>query len=234
MCALRVNANGRPDGWLCTASLDKPAVSVGTAGEHKWRRLRRQSISSRWWRCSARRRRGADLQARGLGSVLGYLAAGLRHRPVRARAVHRPAGDPARRRARRRHVPVRHRPGDAAVAAVEPAARDLRAGRRAGGRLRRAADRRRHAGRLCAAGRLRRRHGLRAVLDRHRHADAGRARRDRDAARASAPSRSCCSRIWRSCRCWRWSPSCAPGAAETDAPVALDGDRHRARPPSRR
>ena len=33
------------------------------------------------------------------------------------------------------------------------------------------------------------------------------ARRARTSRRAGGSSRSCCSRIWRSCRCWRWSPS---------------------------
>ena len=64
-------------------------------------------------------------------------------RPVRAEAVHQPAGDPACRRARRGDVPVHHRARDAAVAAVEPAAGDLRARRRAGRHLRRADHRRR-------------------------------------------------------------------------------------------
>ena len=86
-------------------------------------------------------------------------------------------------------------------------ARDLRAGCRASVRLRRAAHHRRHPCRLCASGRLRRRHGLRAVLDRDRHADPRTSAARRRRRPASAPCRSCCWRIWRSCRCWRSSPS---------------------------
>ena len=100
-------------------------------GVDAWRLKARAAISSRWWRCW----RPASSRCRSSsGSASARCSATCRRpgdRAVRARAVHRPAGDPACRRARRRDVPVRHRPGDAAVAAVEPAARDLRAGRRA-------------------------------------------------------------------------------------------------------
>ena len=99
-------------------------------------------------------------------------------RPVRHR-LFRSQVHPARRRAGRGDVPVHHRAGDAALAAVEAARRDLRPGCGPGAGLRRAADRGRPAGRAVGAGRVHGGHGLRAVLHRHRHADPGRARRDR-------------------------------------------------------
>ena len=63
----------------------------------------------------------------GLGSVLGYLAAGLVIGPFGLGLFSDTADHPARRRARRRALPLRDRPRDAAVAALGDARRDLRA-----------------------------------------------------------------------------------------------------------
>ena len=51
------------------------------------------------------------------------------------------------------------------------------------------------------------RHGFRAVLDGDRHANPRTSAAKRQRRAASAPCRSCCWRIWRSCRCWQSSPS---------------------------
>ena len=73
----------------------------------------------------------------GLGSILGYLAAGLVIGPFGLRIFSESGSHPARRRTRRGDVPVHHRAGNAAVAAVGLAPRDLRPRRAAGRRLRR-------------------------------------------------------------------------------------------------
>ena len=72
----------------------------------------------------------------GLGSVLGYLAGGLVIGPFGLRVFTDPASILQIAEAGRRDVPVRDRPGDAAVAAVGDAPPDLRAGFRPGVRLR--------------------------------------------------------------------------------------------------
>ena len=140
----------------------------------------------------------------GLGSVLGYLAAGLAIGPFGLRLFTDPQAilhvaelgvvmflfviglemQPSRLWSLRREI---FGLGVAQVAAV-----------------RRAAHRRRHPRRTFADGGVPRRHGLRAVLDRHRRADPRRARRHRDRRPASAWCRSCCSRTSPSCRCSRW------------------------------
>ena len=109
----------------------------------------------------------------GLGTILGYLAAGVAIGPVGA-ADHRWPGDPARGRARHRVPAVHHRAGAQAVAAVGAAPADLRARARAGAaHRRRARPRRVHAPRAAGA----RRYGDRlrpgAVVDRFRAADPG-------------------------------------------------------------
>ena len=231
MCALRVNA--KPvGGWLCTGSLDKP--SPDGCGRSAGAKV-------------AAAEQGTDLlhvvallgaavvavplfKRAGLGSVLGYLAAGLVIGPFGLGLFTDPAGDPARRRARRGDVPVRHRARDAAVAAVEPAARDLRSRRRAG---RWSAARCSPASASLAgfppAVAFIAAHGLRALLDRHRHADPGRARRHRDAAGPARWCRSCCSKTSPSCRCWRWWRSWRRRAPQAERGGALARDRHRAR-----
>ena len=65
----------------------------------------------------------------GLGSILGYLAAGVVIGPFGLGIFYESAGDPPRCRAWRGDVPVHHRAGDGAIASVEPAARDLRSRR---------------------------------------------------------------------------------------------------------
>ena len=63
--------------------------------------------------------------------------------PVRPAHFFGSRGHSPCRRTRRGDVPVHHRAGDAAVSALEPAARNLRAGRAPGRRLRFAPDQRR-------------------------------------------------------------------------------------------
>ena len=143
----------------------------------------------------------------GLGPVLGYLAAGLAIGPCGIGLFHDAAGDPARRRARRRALPLHHRPRDAALAPLVDAPRHLRPRPRPGRRLHAAALDRRADARLPAGAVADRRHRLRAHLDRDRHADARGARHDAHCRRAAASSPSCSSRTSRSCRCSRSSPS---------------------------
>ena len=78
MRALRVNAKERPSDWLCTGSLDEPAdaglkSARGVGGGSGTGTDLVQVVAL----LGAAVDRRADLQAPGLGSVLGYLAAGL-------------------------------------------------------------------------------------------------------------------------------------------------------------
>ena len=121
----------------------------------------------------------------GLGSVLGYLAAGLVIGPFGFGLFTDSTVDPSHRRAWRGDAAVRDRPRNGAVAAVGVEARDLRSRRCPGGCLRSAVDRHRHRLRFREARRVRRRHGLRADVDGRRAADPRRAGRDLDAGRAA-------------------------------------------------
>ena len=80
MCALRVNANGRPEAG-CARGLwinQRHGSERAREQEKRWQRRSRESIWCTWLRCSARRSsRFRCSSALGLGSVLGYLAAGL-------------------------------------------------------------------------------------------------------------------------------------------------------------
>jgi glutathione-regulated potassium-efflux system ancillary protein KefF len=73
-------------------------------------------------------------RALGLGAIIGYLGAGIADRPLGAEAGHRPAGDAALRRVRRRADALPGRPGTGAAPAVGDAAADLRLGQRAAAR----------------------------------------------------------------------------------------------------
>ena len=140
----------------------------------------------------------------GLGSVLGYLAAGLAIGPFGLGLF----SDP---------MAILHVAELGVVLflfiiglEMQPSrlwalrARDLRAGAGAGAGLHGAARLGRRGAGLSAGGVVRRGRGLRADLDGDRDADAGGARRHRVAEGPAHRRRSCCSRTSPSCRCWRW------------------------------
>ena len=167
----------------------------------------------------------------GLGSVLGYLAAGIAIGPFGLRLFTEPAGDPQRRRARRRHVPVRHRAGDEAVAAVgAPRATSSGSASRRSSLCGVAA--RPRAGMAVGAGFAGRASSRRWASCSPRPRSS--CRSSRSAARRPTPHgqqdlrRSCCSRISRSCRCWPSSRFLAPVGAE-----AATASRWRSRSSSR-
>ena len=130
----------------------------------------------------------------GLGAVLGYLAAGVLVGPFGSEAFQRSAGRPARRRIRRRDVPVPDRPGDAPGEAVGDAAGYFRAWPCSGAGMRRAAVGRCHCVWHPASCSRDRRVRLRAVIDRGHHEDDGRPRREFPRQAGSGRLQSCCSK----------------------------------------
>ena len=128
----------------------------------------------------------------GLGSVLGYLAAGLVIGPHVLRVVTDADRHSARRRARRGHVPVRHRPRDAPQQAVEAARRHLRSRHCSGPRLHGPARRASPTPPACRSRPL-----------------------------SSAPPASCCRRPPSSCRCWTTAASSARPPANVPCRILL-------------
>ena len=142
------------------------------------RARRRQSTRQRRRAAGRGGGRRAAVQAAGAGSVLGYLAAGLAIGPFGIGFFSDPKS-------------ILHVAELGVVMFLFIIGLEMQPSRlwklrerssawawpRCG--LRRAADRGRPAGRAVGAGRVHGGHGLRAVLHRHRHADPGRARRDR-------------------------------------------------------
>ncbi|KAK0359613.1 hypothetical protein LTR94_030629, partial [Friedmanniomyces endolithicus] len=131
----------------------------------------------------------------------------------------------ARRRVRRGHLPVHHRSGDAAQAAVGDAQGNLRPGfgpGRSGGT---GPDAGGHGGGRFGAGGLCRGHGLRHVLDRRHRADAGRARRPADAQRTAGGLHPAVRRFGHRAPAGHRRPAGRVDGAvgrEHDAPVAVD------------
>jgi hypothetical protein len=173
--------------------------------------------------------------ASGLARCWATLAAGLAIGPFGFRLILRtPQAVLHVGRAGRRHVPVRHRAGDAARARLWSLRKEIFGlGFAADRGLRHGADRRLHAVRFSAAGGLHRRGRFRVDLYRRSDAAAGRAQRQSRCRRGRRSSPSCCSKTCLSCRCWRVAAFMAPvrtADAESPARVWLSvGIRYRRR-----
>lgn len=111
--------------------------------------------------------------------LAGVPCGGPCDRAVRDRAVFRCAVDPPCSRTWRGDVPVRHRAGDAAIAVVGDARRDIRAGSGAGRIVHRAAHLRRIGARLSGGAQFFCGYRVRPHFDRDRDADARRTARAR-------------------------------------------------------